>query len=333
MCTAISYQGKDGHFFGRNLDLHHTYEERVTITPRNYAFSFRGVDPLTSHYAMIGMATVVDGYPLYYEATNEHGLSIAGLNFPVNASYLPWQESHQNIAPFEFIPWVLGQCRSLSEVKDLLRQVNLWDTPFSPRYPLSPLHWIISDASDSIIAEPMADGLHLYNAPIGLLTNEPPYPYHLYHLADFQNLHNEPAIDHFTKGKLRSYSNGMGALGLPGDYSSASRFVKAAFLLENAAENDSSVSHFFHILAAVAMPSGAVRMQSGEYEITHYSSCCDTAKGIYYYTTYDNCRIVGVSLHNCDLDGNIVTCFPLRKGPDIFLENHIKENTYETDSI
>ena len=82
MCTAISYQGKSSHYFGRNLDLSYSYQEQVVITPRNFPFSFRNGTQLQHHFAMIGMATVSDGYPLYYEATNEHGLSMAGLNFP-----------------------------------------------------------------------------------------------------------------------------------------------------------------------------------------------------------------------------------------------------------
>lgn len=320
MCTAISYHGKDGHFFGRNLDLHHTYFEQVAVTPRNYPFAFRNGTSMPDHYALIGMATVVGGYPLYYEATNEHGLSIAGLNFPGIATYLPYCESKENVSPFELIPYILGQCRNVNEAKARLENMNLWDEPFSPQFPLSPLHWIISDPNASIIAEPMAEGLRLYEAPLGLLTNNPPYPYHLYHLADYRNISNGPGEDRFSGGKLQAYSNGMGAIGLPGDFSSASRFVKAAYLLENAAEKDSSLSQFFHILGAVAMPCGGVKMAGGEYEVTHYSSCCDTGLGIYYYTTYDNCRITGVDMRKCDLTGNSVITFPLRKEPDIFME-------------
>ena len=86
MCTSITYSTKD-HYFGRNLDLEISYHEVVTITPRNYPFKFRRVTDIPTHYALIGMATVVNDYPLYYEATNETGLSMAGLNFPGNAHF------------------------------------------------------------------------------------------------------------------------------------------------------------------------------------------------------------------------------------------------------
>ncbi len=109
MCTAATLTTSD-HYFGRNLDLEVSFGEGVTITPRNFEFEFRRAEPLRTHHAMIGMATVADGYPLYYDATNEHGLSMAGLNFPENAVYFPEADGATNITPFEFIPWILGQC-------------------------------------------------------------------------------------------------------------------------------------------------------------------------------------------------------------------------------
>lgn len=81
MCTAATYTTKN-HYFGRTLDYEYSYEEQVTVTTRNYPFPFRKVNTMETHYAMIGMAFVVENYPLYYGATNEKGLSMAGLNFP-----------------------------------------------------------------------------------------------------------------------------------------------------------------------------------------------------------------------------------------------------------
>ena len=119
MCTAITYHTRD-HYFGRTLDLEYNYQEQVTVTSRNYEFRFRRKGGTERHYAIIGMATVVDGYPLYYEAANECGLAMAGLNFPGNAYYAPVAEGKDNIAPFEFIPWILAQCKSLGEARELL---------------------------------------------------------------------------------------------------------------------------------------------------------------------------------------------------------------------
>ena len=109
MCTAATYTGKD-HYFGRNLDLELSYNESVTVTPRKFPLKFHQVHDMNEHFAIIGMATVVADYPLYYDATNEKGLSMAGLNFPGNADYKEPAEDVDNVASFEFIPWILGQC-------------------------------------------------------------------------------------------------------------------------------------------------------------------------------------------------------------------------------
>lgn len=323
MCTAVSFRNGD-HYFGRNLDLEYAYREQITITPRNFPFHFRNGYKMEHHYAMIGMATVSNDYPLYYDATNERGLSIAGLNFPGIAAYLPKACGKDNIAPFEVIPWILGQCASVEEASALFLKMNIWALPFSREFLLSPLHWMVSDKDRSIVVEPMPKGLKIYDDPIGVLTNNPPFPYHMYHLADYMNLSSDPAANRFSNSKITPYSNGMGAIGLPGDYSSGSRFVKAAFVRCNSRSDgteNGNVSQFFHILSSVAMPRGSVKVQQGEYEITGYSSCCNTDKGIYYYTTYDNCRISAVDMRKTDLLDEALITYPLQEALDIDWQN------------
>lgn len=324
MCTAVTYKTRD-HYFGRNLDLEYCYEEAVTVTPRNYPFRFRKVSDMNSHHALIGMATVMNGYPLYYEATNEKGLSMAGLNFPGNAVYLPERSGMENVAPFEFIPYILGQCSTVSEVKEKLENLSLVNISFSEKLPLSPLHWIIADRDQAITVEPMEGGLHTYDNPIGVLTNNPPFDYHLYNLRNYLNVSVDPAVSRFSEQlKMEPYSNGMGGIGLPGDLSSASRFVRAAFVKLNSVSGSSeeeSVSQFFHILSSAAMPRGCVRMGPDEYEITVYSCCCNTDKGIYYYTTYDNSRITGIDMHRENLNGSEPVSYPIIKTASIEMQN------------
>lgn len=324
MCTAATYRTKD-HYIGRNLDLYYHYDEVVTVTPRNFPFAFRTLGKQEQHYAMIGMATIVDGYPLYYDATNEHGLSMAGLNFPGTAVYQPLKENADNVAPFELIPWILGQFRTVSQARQALSRINLADISFREDMPASPLHWIIADRDASITVEPMADGLRVYDNPIGILTNNPPFDYQMYHLADYMNLSKDPAQCRFAGGlELKPYSIGMGAMGLPGDLSSASRFVKAAFTKLNSFSGDSeeeSVGQFFHILGSVIQQRGCVRVQDEQYEFTLYSSCCNTDKGIYYYTTYENSQITAVDMHRTDLDGSCLTFYPLITGQQIRRQN------------
>lgn len=324
MCTAVSFFPGD-HYFGRNLDLEYALEESVTITPRNYPLYFAEARSLRSHYAFIGIATVAEGYPLYYDATNEAGLSMAALNFPGNAVYLPTTDVKDNIAPFELIPWILGQCKTVAEARALLERINVINLPFSEKYPLTPLHWIIADRETTIVAEPVESGLVLYKNPVGVLTNNPPFPYHLQNLCNFLNLTAEEPENRFSLNlDLKPYSRGMGAFGLPGDLSSASRFVRAAFVKSNsqcANTENASVNQFFHILESVAMQRGCVSI-SGNYEITVYASCCNTTAGIYYYKTYENSGLTAVSLFREDLDGKHPVSYPLRTEPTVTYENH-----------
>lgn len=324
MCTAITY--KTGHhYFGRNLDLEYSYRESVTVTPRNYPFRFRKMGELKSHYAMIGMAMVEEDYPLYYDATNEKGLSMAGLLFAGNAVYREEAEGKDNVSPFEFIPWILGQCADLKEARALLGRINLTSIDFSEKYPLSELHWMISDREGSIVVESVKEGLNVYDNPVGVLTNNPPFEMQLFGLNRYMNLSVERPENQFSKElDLKCYSRGMGALGMPGDWTSPSRFVRAAFTRMNAKSGESeeeSVSQFFHILGSVEHPRGCVHMGEGKYEITVYSSCCNTDEGIYYYKTYDGNRIIGVDMKRENLDGSKLISYPMIKEGRIEIQN------------
>ena len=324
MCTAATYYTKD-HYFGRNLDLEYSYKETVTITPRNYPLNFRKAKKLNNHYAIIGMAYVANDYPLYYDAINEKGLGMAGLNFPLNADYKEEQSNKDNIAPFEFIPWILSQCSNIAEAKKLLDNINIANINFSDELPASPLHWIIADKECSITVESVKDGLKVYDNPVGILTNNPTFDIHMFNLNNYMGLSIEQPVNNFSKNlDLVPYSRGMGGLGLPGDLSSASRFVKAVFTKMNSLSGDSeseSISQFFHILESVYQQRGCVHMGEDKYEITIYSSCCNMDKGIYYYITYENSQITAVNMHNENLDSDKLVNYDLIKGQQIYQQN------------
>ena len=324
MCTAVTYNTKN-HYFGRNLDLEYSYKETITITPRNYEFKFKKVGNIRNHYAIIGMAYVANDYPLYYDAINEKGLGMAGLNFPGNADYKEIENEKDNIAPFEFIPYVLSKCENITQVKELLKNINIAKINFSEELPASPLHWIIADKNESITVESVKDSLKVYDNPVGVLTNNPTFDIHMFNLNNYMNLSIEPPQNNFSSQlNLNAYSRGMGAMGLPGDLSSASRFVKATFTKMNSKSGDSeeeSISQFFHILGSVYQQRGCVHMGDEKYEITIYSSCCNMDKGIYYYTTYENSQIAGVDMYKENLEGNQLINYDLIKGQRICMQN------------
>ena len=324
MCTAATYKTKD-FYFGRTLDYEFSYGDEVTITPRNYPFHFRETEDMSAHFAIIGMAYVTEDYPLYYDAINEKGLGMAGLNFVGNAFYSKKKDGKDNIAQFEFIPWILCQCSTVKEARALVEKINLLDTPFSDDLPVAQLHWIIADREECITVEPLKEGIKIYDNPVGVLTNNPPFDMQMFALNNYMGLSVKSPEDRFAPGlHLTMYSRGMGAIGLPGDLSSQSRFVRVAFTKMNSVSGDGekeSVSQFFHILNSVDQQRGCCELEDGKYEITIFTSCCNADKGIYYYTSYDNHQITAVDMHKEDLDSSMLVRYPLIKEEQIKMQN------------
>lgn len=326
MCTAATYKTRD-FYFGRTLDYEFSYGDEIVFTPRAFPFDFRHTARRDTHYAILGMAHVADGYPLYYDAMNEKGLCAAGLNFVGNAVYTAVLPGKENIAQFELIPWLLGGCASVAEVRTLLACATVTYTPFSDKFPPAQLHWLIADRNEAITVESTATGLHVYDNPAGVLTNNPPFDLQMFHLNDYMQLSPKQPENRFSDAlALRTYSRGMGALGLPGDLSSASRFVRAAFVRAHSTSGEdetASVSQFFHILGAVEQPRGCCEVAEGKYEITIYTSCCNADRGIYYYTTYDNARISAVDMHAENLDAKTLARFaPVTESQILYQNRH-----------
>lgn len=323
MCTAATYKTK-GFYFGRTLDYEFSYKEEVTVTPRSFPFNLRNGEKMTKHYAFIGMAFVQD-IPLYYDAMNEKGLCIAGLNFVGNAHYNSGVRDKINLAQFEFIPFLRGKCATVEEAKRQLKNINITDEPYSDKLPVSALHWIISDKTSSITVECVKDGMKIYDNPAGVLTNNPPFGEQTFNLNNYMNLSPKQPKNLFSdKLPLKTYSRGMGALGLPGDLSSQSRFVRVAFTKMNSVSGESeeeSVNQFFHILGSVEQQRGCCEVGDKEFEITIYTSCCSADKGIYYYTTYENHSITAVDMHAENLDGATLSRYPLVKTEKITFVN------------
>ena len=324
MCTAITYKTND-FYFGRTLDYDIIYPAEITVTPRNFILNFRDGTTINSHFAIIGMAYNKDGFPLYFDAVNEKGLCIAGLNFAGNAVYCEKSDNKLNVAQFELIPRLLGKCKDLTEAKELLYNTNITNTAFSKDLPVSPLHWIIADKNGALTLESTKNGINIYDNPVGVLTNNPTFPEQLNNLNNYMHLSPQEPVNLFSdKITLKPYSRGMGAMGLPGDLSSPSRFVRAAFVKLNSVSDNTeskSVGQFFHILGAVEQQRGCCKTENKKYEITLYTSCCNADKGIYYYTTYENRAISAVNMHNTDLDGCKITKFPLISEQQITFQN------------
>lgn len=320
MCTAASFKNKNT-YFGRTLDYEFSYGEKVTITPRNYPFEFRHLGLNNNNYAIIGMAHIHNDYPMYYDAMNEYGLGMAGLNFVGNAKYNEVIEGKENVAQFEFISFILSTCKNVLEAKNKIKEINLVKTPYNEYYPAAKLHWILRDINDCIVVEAMEDGLHIYDNKTGSLTNNPPFNYQLENLKNYVSLNNDEPNKSFSFNEV-FYSRGMGSVGLPGDLTSQGRFVRvvytAHFSVASPDEN-SSVNQFFHILESAWQTRGLCKIND-KYEITIYASCMNLNEGIYYYKTYDNPQISAVYLKNENLNSSKIISYDLAK-ESIFKQN------------
>ena len=311
MCTAVSLPGTH-HLFGRTLDLEDSCGASIVITPRAFRFDASLFPDLPEPVAMIGVARLQDGQPLYFDAVNEWGLAMAALNFPQNAVYLPPHADRCNVPSYALIPWVLRRCRTVSEARSLLLRTNVTSVAFSDALPPSPLHWMLADGKDSLVIEPTAAGLQLYDNPVGILTNNPPFPCQLTRLQDYARL--------TAATSANAYSKGLGAIGLPGDFSSPSRLARAAFVkkhLAHAAHTTAQITHFFHMMDAVAVPIGCVRNIKDQPFFTQYTSCADTQTCTYYFTTHQNRRIRAVPLSENAKTADAPICFSMDGEEDI----------------
>ncbi len=321
MCTAI-YDRGPWRLFGRTLDLEGSYGESVVVTPREFPFSFLREETLSSHAALIGCAHIVKGTPLYYDAVNEWGLSMAALSFPSFAVYRSPREGALNLASFELIPWILGSCRTLDEARECLKTVNLTSDDFSPSLPATPLHWLIADKTGALTIETVADGLKIYENSFGVLANAPVFPFHTTLASFFMHLDASPPANRLApEVDLPHYSRGMGGLGLPGDLSSPSRFLRAVFGREHTKEEQTlsgAVSRFFHVMDFVAQPRGASRTETGEPIETVYTSCMSQVTGEYFFTTYASRRIRRVSLHDHSLDSDRIVSYQVDEEEQFF---------------
>ena len=325
MCTCITLKTKDC-YFGRNLDLESTFGEKVIVTPKNYEFTLRHNEKMKTKYAMIGMGTVVDDYPLYADSGNEKGLCMAGLYFPGNAVYFEEKEKAINIASFELIPWCLGNFSSIAELREVLEKINITNQTFQKNMPVVDLHWMISDEKECIVLEQTKKGLQIYENPYGVLTNNPPFDFHQTNINNYMNISAKFPSNMFSEElSLKPYGQGMGMMGLPGDVTPTSRFVRAVFYKFNSIideDDESSISQFFHILDSVSMIKGSVITKENLYDMTTYSSCINASKGIYYFKTYYNNQIHAVSLNKENKKADKLEIYELPKKQHIqYLNN------------
>ena len=309
MCTAVRFiDGEDNMFFGRNLDWSFSYGEKVLYTPKDYNYqpAFNAED---RNHAVLGVGIIADDTPLYFDCANDAGLAVAGLNFPGYAEYAPDSVNlTTNVAAYEFPLWVARNFTSVDDVEEALKNVTIVAKPINDQYPVSMLHWIIGDATRSIVVEYMADGMHVYHDDIDALTNQPQFPYHMQNLINYINADPKPIESgKWGNADLKAWGAGLSAHGLPGDPNSTSRFVRVSYTNahypQQKGEQD-NVTRLFKTLSSAAMVDGNSMMSNGQYEKTIFTSGFSANTMTYYKNTYDDPTIRAYAMADFDETSN-----------------------------
>lgn len=321
MCTAINFGG----VFGRTFDYEYSFGEQIVATPREKVVYGQA----KNRYAMLGVGVVRNGVSLYFDGVNEWGLCGAALNFPNYAVYHDPGEKKAAISSGSLVGFLLGFCKDTHEVRGALENIVISKDGES-----TPLHWIFADKRGAITIESVEEGLKIYDNPLGVLTNSPDFPTQLRKLEDYMHLSPEKPNDNLTDGVVSICSRGIGGVGLPGDFSSSSRFVRALFLKkhticesEDKCGNDgcnaelSEVRKFFRVAASVTIPPGSVLSDEGLPVSTRYTSCVDMEGLAYYLTSHRTRQISCVKLLDDLRDGDEIRLFSLYQSEKINLLN------------
>ncbi len=293
MCTAIMIKQKDGHpFVARNFDYDPKSQLKVTKVPRNYPFTFE-ISTKKHHvkYAMIGMTLRHEGTFVFVDGVNEVGLCCAILDLPTTA---PWNESldlnKTNLLPTDVSFYFLTQFATVTELRHHIDQLNIMAPPHHPFASTTKIHWMVCDQQgNSIVIEQTETGLQIYDNEIGVLTNSPTFDQHLMNLSLYLKKENELTTP------------------IPGDYSSPSRFIRAALLKKyiQLEETPSATIHAcFQILSSVAMLPGVLKRTQGENYETRYTACMSLNPPCYHYKLFNSFEFHSLHLTTEDLEND-----------------------------
>lgn len=337
MCTGIRLKSKNGAVVcGRTLEFGSDIQSKILMIPRKHTFS--GITstggqglPWSSRYAVVGanmlnMTEIADG-------VNEKGLAAGLFYFPEYAQYqeVVAGDITKSIAPWQLVTWILTQCATIDEVKKELPNIKVGNVIYAPWKMVPPIHVIVHDATGkSLVIEYLEGNLVMRDNPLGVITNSPSFDWHTTNLRNYVNLSalNVPKVA-LSDVAISSFGQGSGMLGLPGDFTPPSRFVRAVAFSQSVIElNDAHQARrtAFHILNLFDIPKGVVRQKEDRaihYDYTQWTSVTDLNARRYYWRTYDNHRIYSVDLMSMDMDGADPVMIPMQR--DEMIENVVGE--------
>ena len=322
-CTGITLKSKDGATVAaRTIEWAESVMNTLyVVVPRNQELqsltpSGRDGMKFKTKYGFVGLA--VEQKEFMVEGLNEKGLSAGLFYFPNYGEYQPYDAAHKErcLADFQLVSYVLGECSSVDEVKKALEKVRV--IGIDPR--ASTVHWRFTEASGrQIVLEIVNQEMHFYDNPLGVLTNSPGIEWHWTNLNNYVNLQPGTLPVHdFGPVEGKSFGHGSGLLGLPGDFTPPSRFVRATIFQLTAAQQPSaeeSVFQAFHILNNFDIPAGTEfpwgKSPADVPSATQFTVASDTHNCMIYYRTMYNSNIRCIDLKAIDFDKVLYQFHPL----------------------
>ncbi len=319
-CTGIRMTAKDGSSVnGRTIEFGMMIDMSACVIPRN--FTFIGKTPqgnglrYTAKYAVAGIYCFKD--EVVMDGVNEKGLACGAFYFPGYAGYATINQSNLSkaISPVEFPNWILTQFSSLEEVKNALSSIVIAPTVIEDWGSVpAPFHYIVYDKQgNALVIEPIDGKLITYENKIGAFTNSPTFDWHLTNLRNFINLTSFNVDPITLRGvKLSPFGQGSGMVGLPGDFTPPSRFIRAAIFSSTAIASktaEESVGQTFHILNQFDIPVGSVRAKENGKIATDYTqltSVKDPSALRYYFKSYEDQTIKWIDLQDFDLNAKTI---------------------------
>lgn len=313
-CTGIVLHTKNGEYvYGRTLEFGVDIESQVLFIPRNYKLEAStyetNVPGLTwnSKYAAVGANAF--GTLNFVDGVNEKGLAGGLFYFPGFAEYQKVQKSdyEKSIPMWQLLTWILTNFENVQQIKNELSKIYVTDVVF-PQFKNSvPAHLLITDSSGkSIVIEYLNGKLELRDNLVGVFTNSPNFDWHLTNLRNYINLSpTNVESKNINSIKLDQLSQGSGLHGIPGDFTSPSRFVRAFEFVQNSpvkTTEQETVYQAFHILNNFDIPEGSVKSKNGESEITLWTSVTDLKNKVFYFKTHSNFDLQKIELSKMDLE-------------------------------
>ena len=312
MCTSITMTASDNSvLLGRTMDFSFELDPEMAIFQRDFPLYFRyKKEPLTNHYSFLGLSQDIGGR-FIADGLNEWGLGGAALYFEGYAHY-DQEIEPSSLAPHEVLMWVLASCKSIEEVREVFTTYKIIATKLDFIKSVPPLHWVFTDSTGaSIIVEPQAEGVMIYDNVLGVLTNSPDYSWHYTNVRNYIGVSPKQVDSKILYGmEFKPFGQGSGTFGIPGDFTPPSRFIRTLYakLGIKKAQNDYELLiNAVHVLNQVDIPKGNVITPRNTLDYTQYTSYMNLNHKRYHYRLYDEIDIKTIDLFSFDLDGeNII---------------------------